>query len=122
MVTVRYLARSVDAAGQFCDKGEQYTAAIFYRNGTQRRDAEASADARVRSGRFLGPLATRLLPAAPFYPAEDYHQGYARKNPVRYHFHRWTCGRDRRLAQLRDAVAAATASAGPGGVPNGSRR
>lgn len=90
----------VDAAGQFCDKGEQYTAAIFYRTDGQRHAAEASAEAVARSGRLTGPVATRLLPAAAFYPAEEYHQGYAKKNPVRYHFYRWNCGRDQRLARV----------------------
>ena len=93
----------VDAGGQFCDRGEQYTSAIFYRGSAQRRDARASAAVLRRSGRLPGPLATRVLPAVPFYPAEDYHQSYAKKNPVRYRLYRWNCGRDQRLAQLRKA-------------------
>ena len=90
----------VDAAGQFCDKGEQYTAAIFYRGAEQREAAERSKRAIEQSGRFTQPIATAVIAAGPFYPAEAYHQAYYRKNPVRYRFYRWNCGRDRRLAQL----------------------
>lgn len=80
---------------QFCDHGNQYRAAIFYRNAHQRELAEASlADMRERLDQ---PLATGLEPADTFWDAEDYHQDYADKNPVRYKFYRFRCGRDDRL-------------------------
>jgi peptide-methionine (S)-S-oxide reductase len=92
----------LDAGGQFCDKGEQYTAAVFVATAEERALAEASkrreAARLAPSGR---PVATRILPAAPFYAAEAYHQAYAKKNPVRYRFYRTTCGRDARLRALR---------------------
>jgi peptide-methionine (S)-S-oxide reductase len=98
----------VDARGQFCDKGEQYTGAIFVATPAERALAEASWR---RVGERLAPrgepVATRILPAAPFYPAEAYHQDYARKNPVRYRFYRTTCGRDARLRELRQVLDAA---------------
>lgn len=86
--------------GQFCDVGSQYRSAIFYATPEQRRLAEASKTALERSGRFDRPLATEILPAGRFYPAEEYHQNYAHKNPLRYHFYRTTCGRDARLEAL----------------------
>ena len=90
----------LDATGQFCDKGQQYRSAIFYQNDEQKRLAEASKQALEQSGRFDQPLVTAIVPAAIFYPAEDYHQHYAQKNPVRYKFYRHTCGRDQRLEAL----------------------
>ncbi len=84
-----------DNDGQFCDKGSQYRSAIFYLNDAQRRLAEASKQAL--EPRFRGKIATDVLRAATFYPAEDYHQDYYKKNPVRYHFYRFNCGRDQRL-------------------------
>jgi peptide-methionine (S)-S-oxide reductase len=93
----------LDARGQFCDKGEQYTAAVFVATPEERTRAEASkrreAARLAASGR---PIATRILPATPFYEAEAYHQAYAKKNPVRYRFYRTTCGRDARLRELRE--------------------
>ena len=90
----------LDATGQFCDKGQQYRSAIFYQNDEQKRLAEASKQALERSGRFDQPLVTAIFPAAIFYPAEDYHQHYAQKNPIRYKFYRHGCGRDQRLEAL----------------------
>lgn len=90
----------VDAGGQFCDRGPQYTSAVFVATAEERRQAEASKLAIERSGRLRRPIATAILPAGPFYRAEAYHQGYYQKNPVRYRFYRSTCGRDRRLRQL----------------------
>lgn len=83
---------------QFCDVGEQYRAEIFVRDAAQRAAAEAS---RRRVEQELGRAVTvRISNAGPFYRAEAYHQGYARTHPLQYHFYRWTCGRDRRLAEV----------------------
>lgn len=84
-----------DADGQFCDKGDQYRSAIFYRDETQKAAAENSKRALERH--FGRKIVTEILPAGPFYPAEAYHQDYAKKNPIRYHFYRFNCGRDQRL-------------------------
>jgi peptide-methionine (S)-S-oxide reductase len=87
-----------DAKGQFCDKGPQYRAAIFYGNEEEKRIAEAS---KKQVAEKLGkPVETEILPAAEFYPAEDYHQDYYTKNPVRYTFYRYGCGRDARLEAI----------------------
>lgn len=83
---------------QFCDAGTQYRSAIFYRTEEERRLAEASKAAVQK--RFKEPVQTLIVPAGPFYPAEEYHQDYYIKNPVRYKFYRNGCGRDRRLEQL----------------------
>lgn len=88
------------ANGQFCDFGPQYRSAIFYHDEEQRRLAEASKKALESSGRFQQPIVTEIVPASAFYPAEDYHQDYYRKNPVRYHYYRFRCGRDRRLEEI----------------------
>jgi peptide-methionine (S)-S-oxide reductase len=85
---------------QFCDVGEQYRSAIFYHGEEQRREAEESKAALEKSGRFHEPILTQIVPAETFYPAEDYHQDYYRKNPVRYKFYRFSCGRDQRLKEL----------------------
>jgi peptide-methionine (S)-S-oxide reductase len=90
----------LDASGQFCDKGPQYLSAVFALDEQQRMLAEASKAALERSARLPGRIVTRILPAMPFYPAEDYHQDYYRKNPIRYAFYRRGCGRDGRLEQL----------------------
>lgn len=85
---------------QFCDVGSQYRSGIFVRNAEQRRLAEASKRALERSGRFDQPIVTEITDATAFYPAEEYHQDYYQKNPVRYKFYRTGCGRDKRLKQL----------------------
>jgi len=85
---------------QFCDVGSQYRSEIFYTDAAQRRLAEASKRALETSGRFKQPIATRITPASTFYPAEAYHQDYYEKNPVRYKYYRWNCGRDQRLQEL----------------------
>jgi methionine-S-sulfoxide reductase len=90
----------LDAGGQFCDRGSQYRTAIFVHDEEQRRLAEASKQALESSGRFQQPIVTEIVAAGAFYPAEDYHQDYYEKNPIRYKFYRWNCGRDQRLAQL----------------------
>lgn len=86
-----------DATGQFCDKGPQYRAAIFPLTDRQRELAEQSRQRVAASLAGRGEIRTEILPAAPFYAAEDYHQDYYRTNSVRYKFYRWNCGRDRRL-------------------------
>jgi peptide-methionine (S)-S-oxide reductase len=83
---------------QFCDEGSQYRSAIFYHDETQKRLAEASKEEIERSKKFQ--VVTQIVPASTFYPAEDYHQKYYRKNPIRYEFYRYSCGRDRRLREL----------------------
>ncbi|MCP4476228.1 MAG: peptide-methionine (S)-S-oxide reductase MsrA [Gammaproteobacteria bacterium] len=82
---------------QFCDTGRQYRSAIFYLNGVQKTAAIQSLQALRR--RF-SIVYTEILPSTHFYPAESYHQNYYRKNPVRYHFYKWNCGRAQRLKQL----------------------
>jgi peptide-methionine (S)-S-oxide reductase len=85
---------------QFCDVGHQYRTAIFYHNDEQKRLAEASKAALEKSRRLPGPVYTEIVAATEFYPAEDYHQDFYKKNPVRYKFYRYNCGRDQRLAEL----------------------
>ena len=94
------------ADGQLYDIGESYRTAVFVRGAEQRRQAEASKDALARSGVLRQPVVTRILPAGPFWPAEDYHQAYWKKNPQHYFAYREGSGRDRRLAQLWGAAAA----------------
>jgi peptide-methionine (S)-S-oxide reductase len=89
-----------DGAGQFCDKGSQYRSAIFYQNETEKQLAEASKKALAASKPFPGPILTLIVPASTFYPAEDYHQDYYKKNPIRYHYYKWACGRAQRLEEL----------------------
>jgi peptide-methionine (S)-S-oxide reductase len=90
----------LDAGGQFCDRGEQYRTGIFVHDEEQQRLAEASKRQLEDSGRFEQPIVTEIVAAGPFYPAEGYHQDYYEKNPLRYKFYRWNCGRDARLVQL----------------------
>jgi peptide-methionine (S)-S-oxide reductase len=87
-----------DARGQFCDKGTQYRSAIFVQDEEQRRLAETSK--RELQARFKEPIVTEIVAAAEFYPAEGYHQDYYKKNPARYRFYRFGCGRDGRLKQV----------------------
>ena len=91
---------------QFCDTGSQYRTAIFTHDETQKRLAEQSKQALSKSKPFQEPIVTEIVPAGRFYPAEDYHQDYYKKNPVRYKFYRFNCGRDRRLEQLWGKAAA----------------
>ncbi len=87
--------------GQFCDKGESYRSAIFWRGEAQRRAALASKQALAKSGALGGrPIVTSMAKAGPFWPAEDYHQDFYRKDPDRYRSYREGCGRDRRLQAL----------------------
>lgn len=85
---------------QFCDRGNQYRSAIFYHGEDQRRLAEESKAALERSGTLKGTIATQIVASGPFYPAEEYHQDYYRKNPNRYKFYKWSCGRAQRLEEL----------------------
>ena len=83
-----------DAGGSFCDRGQQYGTAIFYVNDAQKKLAEGAVAALNRAEKFNSPIATRILKAGTFYEAEGYHQDYAKKNPTRYRFYRYGCGRD----------------------------
>jgi peptide-methionine (S)-S-oxide reductase len=85
---------------QFCDVGDMYRSGIYPADDQQRQLAEASKKALQDSGRFPGGIATEIEPASAFYAAEDYHQDYYLKNPVRYKFYRFNCGRDQRLSEL----------------------
>jgi len=85
---------------QFCDHGSQYRSAIFYHNDDQRRIAEASRTALAKNKPFKGEIVTQIVKADAFYPAEDYHQDYHLKNPVRYKFYKSGCGREARLQEL----------------------
>lgn len=84
-----------DAEGQFCDRGDSYRTAIFYYNEKQRELAEASKIRLNESGRFSHPIVTPIVPAMPFYPAEEYHQDFHKKNPAHYKQYRKGSGRDR---------------------------
>ena len=84
---------------QFCDGGNQYRSAIFYQNEAERQAAEASKAELEKSGRFAH-IYTEIVPASTFYLAEDYHQDYYKKNPLRYNFYRSRCGRDARVAEV----------------------
>ncbi|MFW5688000.1 MAG: peptide-methionine (S)-S-oxide reductase MsrA [Spirochaetota bacterium] len=98
----------LDAGGQFCDRGGSYTTAIFYRSEQQRRLAQESKEELERSNRFSQPIVTEIRPLDViegddndgFWRAEEYHQEYYEKNPVRYRFYKEGCGRVRRLEQL----------------------
>lgn len=83
---------------QFCDVGDQYRSAIFYHDDEQRELAEASK--AEMEERFDREIATQVVPATTFWPAEEYHQDYYQKNPVRYKFYRYSCGRDGRLEEV----------------------
>lgn len=89
----------LDDGGQFCNRGEQYTSAIFVATPQQRQVAEASLEA-ARVQLADQPIVTPVLAARPFYPAEDYHQNYAKTNSLSYRYYRWRCGRDRRLKEV----------------------
>lgn len=87
-----------DAGGQFCDRGQSYETAIFVADDDERRQAEAAKrDAETVLGR---EVVTPIETAGPFHPAEEYHQDYYEKNPLRYRFYRTSCGRDRRVKEL----------------------
>lgn len=95
--------RNIDpltANAQFCDHGSQYRAAIFYLNPQQKKLAVSSKARIANSGRFQSPIVTEIVMAGRFYDAETYHQDYHHKNPIRYNYYRYGCGRDRRLKEL----------------------
>jgi len=86
-----------DPGGQFIDRGAQYRTAVFYHSDEQRIQAEQSKARLKQSGIFEKPIVTEILEASPFYPAEEYHQDYHRKNPIRYKYYRYNSGRDQFL-------------------------
>jgi peptide-methionine (S)-S-oxide reductase len=95
--------RNVDPTAtdrQFCDDGNQYRAEIFFHNEDQKRLAEQSRAAIERTKPFKEPIVTKITPALAFHRAEEYHQDYYKKNPIRYKFYRHNCGRDQRLREL----------------------
>lgn len=89
-----------DVDGQFCDRGSQYRPTLFFHDDAQREVAERSLAELQRSKPFKQPVTTPVVAASTFYAAEEYHQDYYLKNPVRYRYYRNGCGRDRRLEQL----------------------
>jgi methionine-S-sulfoxide reductase len=89
-----------DPGGQFVDRGSQYRTAIFYHDTEQLHLAEASKARLASSGKFLAPIVSPILPAGPFYPAEEYHQDYYEKSPIRYKFYRYNSGRDQFLESI----------------------
>lgn len=101
-----------DSGGQFVDRGPQYRTAIFYHNEEQKRQAEASKAELARSGKFSRGIATPILPLTTFYKAEEYHQGYHKKSPLRYEAYRHASGRDRFIEKIWGGLAAATEKAG----------
>ena len=90
----------LDGGGQFCDRGSQYRSAIFYANDEQERLARASKRNLEHGEALEGPVKTEILAATTFYAAEEYHQDYYQKNPLRYRFYRYSCGRDARLEEV----------------------
>jgi peptide-methionine (S)-S-oxide reductase len=85
---------------QFCDHGSQYRAAIFYGNDEERKRAEDSKRGIEQSKQFTSPIVTQIVAATEFFPAEEYHQDFYKKNPVRYKYYKFSCGRAQRLASL----------------------
>ena len=89
-----------DAGGQFCDRGDSYRTAVFSKQGEQ-QDAALAAKTRLSElNKLPGPVVTPILPAADFWPAEDYHQDYYIKSPLRYKYYRRSCGRDARVKKV----------------------
>ena len=88
------------ANSQFCDHGSQYRSGIFYHNDAQKNAAEKSLNKLNQTKSFDEPVVTEITAASTFYPAEEYHQDYYQKNPLRYKYYRFACGRDNRLEQL----------------------
>ena len=85
---------------QFCDHGSQYRSAIFFRTDEEKRASDTSKLAIEQSKRFKEPIVTQIVQASQFYPAEEYHQDFYKKNPVRYKFYKYNCGRAKRLEEL----------------------
>ena len=88
----------LDAGGSFCDRGPTYRSAFFVATQSQRQVAETIK--AITNNQLKRPIATLILPAAAFYPAEKYHQDYYKKNPIRYRLYRFNCGRDARLRKI----------------------
>ena len=100
---VEHFWRTIDPTTkdrQFCDAGSPYRTAIFAQDAAQLKAAQASKAALDKSKPFKEPIVTEVLQGGPFYAAEDYHQDYYKKNPVRYNYYRLSCGRDARLKEL----------------------
>jgi len=100
---VEYFFRHVDPTdpyGQFCDKGDSYRTAIFVNTDDERAVAEAEIAEIETSGVLKDPIVTRVIQAETFWPAEDYHQNYYKKNPLKYRYYRASCGRDGRVEDL----------------------
>lgn len=106
-----------DSGGQFVDRGGQYRTAIFAHDDGQRQAAERSKARLAASGRFDKPIVTEILPAAPFYPAEAYHQDFYKRSKIRYHAYRAASGRDRYLKPVwsREGAGSSAAGGGEGG-------
>ena len=85
---------------QFCDSGTQYRSGIYYLNTAQEIAAKQSLQQLEKNKPFEGLITTEIVAASTFYPAEDYHQDYYQKNPIRYKFYRYRCGRDQRLEEI----------------------
>ena len=85
---------------QFCDHGSQYRSAIFFQTDEEKRESDTSKQAIEQSRRFKEPIVTQIVMASQFYPAEEYHQDFYKKNPVRYNFYKYSCGRAKRLEEL----------------------
>jgi peptide-methionine (S)-S-oxide reductase len=99
---VEYFWRHIDPTvkdRQFCDAGSQYRSGIYWQNDAERKVAEASRDALLKSGKFK-VIHTELAPASAFWLAEEYHQDYYKKNPIRYNYYRTGCGRDARVKEI----------------------
>lgn len=90
---------------QFCDHGTQYRSAAFHHDAAQQRAIDSSKAALTAARTLPAPIVTQVQPASVFYAAEEYHQQYYKKNPVRYRYYRWSCGRDQRLQELWGAAA-----------------
>ena len=99
-----------DAGGSFVDRGPQYRSAVFYHTEEQKQAAEKSKQAIAASGRYNGPIVTEIIKYDKFYPAEEYHQDYYKKNPIRYKFYRHNSGRDQYLKKIWDGEAESTCS------------
>jgi len=113
-----------DRGGQFCDRGSQYRTGVFSEGEAQKRAAEESKRALEASGRLKKPIVTEIVSLEAFYPAEDYHQDFYKKSPVRYMTYRAGCGRDRRLEELwgKEAVKGpAVGASGTSGAGNAGR-
>jgi peptide-methionine (S)-S-oxide reductase len=85
---------------QFCDHGSQYRSAIFFQTDEEKRASETSKQALEQSKRFTEPIVTQIVQASQFYSAEEYHQDFYKKNPIRYKFYKYNCGRAQRLETL----------------------